>query len=116
MVSSHLGFLQGSISEPDGGLHQGRVRVEKLLHGRLTMHRTGCPGPNMPESKEPLYTTLRHFYVEAGVGFMRRQELNSYDPCESLSSGHSTMAWKAVKQLLVLVVIKVIQKCKIWKP
>ena len=78
MVSSHLGFLQGSISEPDGGLHQGRVRVEKLLHQRLTVHGTGCPGPNMPEFKEPLYTPLRHsvaglcggrgwFYVEAGV-------------------------------------------------
>ena len=45
--------------------------------------------------------------MEAGVGFMGRQGLNSYDPCESLPSGHSTMAWKAVKQLLVVVVIKV---------
>ena len=45
---------------------------------------------------------------------MWRQGLNSYDPCESLPSGHSTMAWKAVKQLLVVVVIKVIQACKIW--
>ena len=45
---------------------------------------------------------------------MWRQGLNSYDPCESLPSGHSTMAWKAVKQLLVVLVIKVIQACKIW--
>ena len=112
MVSSHLGFLQGSISEPDGGLHQGRVRVEKLLHQRLTMHTTGCPGPNMPEFKKPLDTTLRH----SVAGFMWRQGLNSYDPCESLSSGRSTMAWKAVKQLLVVLVIKVTQACKIWKP
>ena len=52
--------------------------------------------------------------MEAGVGFMRRQGLNSYDPCESLSSGHSTVAWKAVKQLWVVLVIKAIQACKIW--
>ena len=45
---------------------------------------------------------------------MWRQGLNSYDPCESLPSGHSTMAWKAVKQLLVVLVIKVIQAYKIW--
>ena len=69
MVSSHLGFLQGSISEPDGGLHQGRVRVEKLLHQRLTVHETSCPGPNMPEFKEPLDPTLRH----SVAGFMWRQ-------------------------------------------
>ena len=71
MVSSHLGFLQGSISEPDGGLHQGRVTVEMLLPQRLTVHETGCPGPNMPEFKEPLDTTLRH----SVAGFMWRQGL-----------------------------------------
>ena len=52
--------------------------------------------------------------MEAGVGVMWRQGLNSYDPCESLPSGHSTVAWKAVKQLLVVLVIKVTQACKIW--
>ena len=71
MVSSHLGFLQGSISEQDGGLHQGRVRMDKLLPQRLTVQETGCPGPNMPEFKEPLDTTLRH----SVAGFMWRQGL-----------------------------------------
>ena len=72
MVSSHLGFLQGSISEPDGGLHQGRVRVEKLLHQRLTLHKI-C------QSSRSLWTPLSDivwlvlcggrgwFYGEAGV-------------------------------------------------
>lgn len=78
MVSSHLGFLQGSISEPDGGLHQGRVRVEKLLHQRLTVHGTGCQA-QICQSSRSLWTPLSDivwlvlcggrgwFYVEAGV-------------------------------------------------
>ena len=57
MVSSHLGFLQGSISEPDGGLHQGRVRVEKLLHQRLTVHKI-C------QSSRSLWTPLSDMIIQ----------------------------------------------------
>ena len=47
MVSSHLGFLQGSISEPDGGLHQGKqllvVVVVKVIQAYKIWYLNATP-------------------------------------------------------------------------
>lgn len=67
MLSRPLGLLQGSISGPDRGLQQGRLRVEKLLQQRLISHGTGSPGPNIPDFKEPLDPTQTLWLVLCGA-------------------------------------------------